>query len=394
MTLRLCAVALALLSPAAGQAQDKPAALPKVVLVGDSIRIGYEPLVARHLDGKADVVSPGKGAGDSAWLLKNLDDFVVKHKPDVVHLNVGLHDLRHDRTKDAYQIDREQYGKNLDAILTRLKKETKATIIFALTTPIDDAKHAKRGGGYDRFEIDVRRYNAVALAICRRHDVIVHDLHFVVTKAGKDKMLDKDGTHYNKDGKARLAEAVADCVVRHLGVRSARPAAKAGPDPEAAKKYRQAEAERDAKVPDYFKKLKVGQFVAPADADAWKKQRPKVREIVVKSLGEMPERPKPSARLIAREIHPHFTLESLTIPNGLDGEMTAYFFAPHAGKHKGKRPAILWLHSSSYDRNQLLWRGHNGGDEPLGETYAKAGYAVLAPDAAWYGGRATTGPSG
>ena len=29
--------------------------------------------------------------------------------------------------------------------------------------------------------------------------------------------------------------------------------------------------------------------------------------------------------------------------------MTAYFFAPTAEKFKGKRPAILWLHSSSYD---------------------------------------------
>jgi dienelactone hydrolase/lysophospholipase L1-like esterase len=391
---RILCLALFLPSlPLVVHAQDKRPTLPKVVLVGDSIRIGYEPFVAKHLDGKAEVVSPGsKAAGDSAWLLKNLDDFVIKHKPDVIHLNVGLHDLRHDRKKKSYQIEIETYEKNLDAILVRLKKETTATIVFASTTPIDDDRHAKRGGGYDRFEKDVTRYNDVALRVCRKHGVVVHDLHHLVHHVGAGKMLDKDGTHYTKDGKVRLAEAVTDCVVRHLGVRSAKPAAKAGPDPEAAKKYKQAEAERDAQVPAYFKKLKVGEFVAPSDADAWKKQRPKVREIVVQSLGEMPERPKPSARLITREIHPHFTLESLTIPNGLDGEMTAYFFAPH--NSKGKRPAVLWLHSSSYDRNQLLWRGHNGGDEPLGETYAKAGYAVLAPDAAWYGGRATKGPSG
>src|SRR3954466_15752330 len=131
--------------PLVAHAQDKRPALPKVVLVGDSIRIGYEPFVTKSLEGKADVVSPGsKAAGDSAWLVKNLDDFVIQHKPDLVHLNVGLHDLRFDRKKKTYQIDIEQYEKNLNAILTRLKKETTATIVFASTTPIDDDRHAKR----------------------------------------------------------------------------------------------------------------------------------------------------------------------------------------------------------------------------------------------------------
>src|SRR5690242_18356326 len=99
MTLRLSLLALCLLSLpfTTLRAQDKKSPYPKVVLVGDSIRIGYEPLVAKQLEGKAVVVSPGKANGDSAWLLKNLDDFVVKHKPDLIHFNVGLHDLRHDR---------------------------------------------------------------------------------------------------------------------------------------------------------------------------------------------------------------------------------------------------------------------------------------------------------
>jgi dienelactone hydrolase len=114
--------------------------------------------------------------------------------------------------------------------------------------------------------------------------------------------------------------------------------------------------------------------------------------VVERSLGDLPPRPKPSARLIAREVHPHFVLESLAIPNGLDGDMTAYLLLPH--DRKGAVPAVLWLHSSSYDRNQLLWPGHNGGDEPLGQVFTGVGFAVLAPDAAWYGGRAAAGPAG
>lgn len=387
--IRVIAVVGILLFALNASAQHK-ATLPQVVLVGDSIRLGYAPLVAKQLDGKAEVISP-EGAGDSAWLLKNLDDLVVKHRPDLVHFNVGLHDLRHQRKTKTYQIDIDTYEKNLDAIVTKLK-DTKAAIVFASTTPINDERHAKRKGGYDRFEKDVKRYNDAALRVTQKHGVIVHDLHFLVHHAGADKLLGTDGTHYTREGNARLAAAVADCVVRHLGVRHAKTPSKAGPDAEMAKKYRAAEAERDAQVPAVFKKLPVGEFRVPANADEWKKQRPKVAEIVTRSLGDLPERPGPSSHLVSREIHPHFSLESLTIPNGVDGEMTAYFLAPR--EHKGKRPTILWLHSSSYTRDQLLWRGHNGGDEPLGVTYAKAGYAVLAPDAAWYGGRDGNGPSG
>ena len=81
-------------------AQEKP--LPKVVLVGDSIRMGYAPLVAKRLDGKAIVVSAKPNGEDSGNVLRNLDEWVIKEKPDVVHFNAGLHDLK---LKDkSYQV--------------------------------------------------------------------------------------------------------------------------------------------------------------------------------------------------------------------------------------------------------------------------------------------------
>src|SRR4029078_9473625 len=61
---------------------------------------------------------------------------------------------------------------------------------------------------------------------------------------------------------------------------------------------------------------------------------------------------------------------------------------------KAPAPTILWLHSSSYDHNQLLQPNTNGGEEPLGVTLVKRGWVVFAPDAAWYGERAGQGPAG
>ena len=55
---------------------------------------------------------------------------------------------------------------------------------------------------------------------------------------------------------------------------------------------------------------------------------------------------------------------------------------------------ILWLHSSTPDKNQILTPSTNGGDEPLGECFVRAGYIVMAPDAYWYGDRADLTPAG
>lgn len=367
-------------------------ARPRVVLVGDSIRQGYAPLVQKALP-EAEVISP-KGAGDSAWLLKNLNALVLDHKPDLVHVNVGLHDLRKSRKDGSYQVPVEAYAKNLDALLGRLKK-TKAGIVFVLTTPVDDERGKKRGGPFGRFDADVRRYNAAALGVCARHGVPCHDLYALVTRSGGPKIMTGDGTHYTSEGKAIQARAVADCVRRHLLIRKARPGKEPVGDDKATEAYKLAEKERDAGVPDVFRKLSAPAFEPPADAAAWKKRRPEALAAVLKSLGDLPPRPKPSAKLLSAESWPGegFRVESLLIPNGVDGEMSALYFVP-SRLGDSKAPAILWLHSSSYDARQLLTPGYNGGSEPLGITFVKAGYVVLAPDACWYGHRSGKGPGG
>src|SRR4051794_38027700 len=61
---------------------DEPAKLPKVVLIGDSIRLGYAPTVAKQLEGKAVVVQSKSNGGDSARVLANLTAWAVAEKPD------------------------------------------------------------------------------------------------------------------------------------------------------------------------------------------------------------------------------------------------------------------------------------------------------------------------
>jgi len=187
---------------------------PRVVLVGDSIRMGYAPLVAKRLEGKAVVISAQANGEDTANVLKNLDAWVLKEQPAVVHLNAGLHDLK--VTDKKYQVPLADYEKNLNTILERIRTGTKAKIIFATSTPILDDLHAQRKVGFDRFEADVRKYNATALSVMKRAGVPVNDLHKAVEDGGKAKIMAGDGTHYTPQGYEMLAAIVTDSIVRAL----------------------------------------------------------------------------------------------------------------------------------------------------------------------------------
>jgi hypothetical protein len=76
--MRLATLALLLIPTAALAQQPQPKqALPRVLLLGDSIRLGYAPLVAKKLTGKAQVLSPKENAADTANMLKMLDRWLA-----------------------------------------------------------------------------------------------------------------------------------------------------------------------------------------------------------------------------------------------------------------------------------------------------------------------------
>jgi lysophospholipase L1-like esterase/dienelactone hydrolase len=371
--------------------------LPRVLLVGDSIRLGYAPLVAKKLDGVAEVVSVKENFADTATTLKMLDAVLADAKPTLVHFNCGLHDLKFGKKTMAHQVPIGEYTKNLKAIVERVRKTT-PHVIFANTTPIIDERHAARKADFDRFDKDVKAYNAHAFQEMEYLGVPVNDLNAIVGDGGVGELLAKDGTHYTPAGYERLADAVADTIKRHL--KSANPTRLKTPasGADAVKAYQDGEKANDALVPDAFKKMRVPPFPLPASEEEWKKQRPGVLAKVVASLGDLPPRPAtPKVKLVSVEHRwlpggKRFTIRRVRIDNGVDGEMSAMLLVPAV--KAAKVPAVLWLHSSSYDHTQLLAAGTNGGDEPLGITFVERGWAVLAPDAAWYGDRAGQGPAG
>jgi lysophospholipase L1-like esterase/dienelactone hydrolase len=378
--------------PSLALAQPPKTEFPKVLLLGDSIREGYAPLVAKKLEGLAEVIAPKENGGDTANTLKMLDKWLEAGKPVVVHFNCGLHDLKFGKKTNAFQVPPDDYAKNLKAIAERLRKET-PYVVFATTTPIIDDRHAARKADFDRFDKDVKTYNERAVKQMLELGIPVDDLYRIVRDGGAAELLGKDGTHYTPEGNERLADAVADCLRRQLKLRNPTVLKAPASGPEAVKSYQDAETSGNKLVPEVFKKMNVPEFAVPLSGRAWEQERPDVKKKVVDSLGDLPPRPaRPKAHLVSAEIRPGFRLERLRIDNGVDGVMSALMLIPDG--MKAPAPAILWLHSSSFDHNQLLQPNSNGGEEPLGITFVKRGWVVFAPDAAWYGDRAGQGPAG
>ena len=190
--------------------------MKRVILIGDSIRMGYQPVVERELGGLADVRGPGENGGTSDNVLTHLDEWAVSHEADLVHVNCGLHDIKRLRDADDIMVPLDRYRSNVEEILRTLVDRTSAGVIWATTTPVNERRHAERKG-FDRHERDVADYNRAAVDVARELGVEVNDLWGVVTRSGRDGLLAEDGVHFTQAGYGLLGKEVARAARGALG---------------------------------------------------------------------------------------------------------------------------------------------------------------------------------
>jgi len=189
--------------------------MTKVLLLGDSIRMSYQFLVADRLAPVAEVVGPAENCEFSEHTLACLDRWLAElGRPDVVHWNNGLHDCGHNPDRTPVQIPLEAYRTNIASILARLR-QTGATVLWATSTPAHpDRPFVDHAWSWRSQEID--RYNAAALEVVTSAGVPVNDLHAVVS-ADVDTLLSEDRLHLSEAGIDRCAEAVCRIVREQLG---------------------------------------------------------------------------------------------------------------------------------------------------------------------------------
>ena len=183
---------------------------PKILLLGDSIRMSYQPIVAELLAEEAEVVGPAENCQFSLYTLSALQRWLVElGPPDVVHWNNGIHDAGHNPNRRPIQIPLDVYAGNIELILKSLQA-TNAQVIWGTITPVHpDRPFRDDQWSWRNEEID--RYSKAALAIMAENDIPVNDLHAVVS-SDVDRYLAEDMLHLSEEGKQACAKAVAEAV--------------------------------------------------------------------------------------------------------------------------------------------------------------------------------------
>ncbi len=197
---------------------DETPGLPRVLILGDSISIGYTPFVREKLQGVANVYRPDDNCSSTTYGLAKLDEWLADGHWDLIHFNFGLHDLKHVNEKgepvavDAgrRQVAAELYEQQLEAIVQRLQ-QTGAKLVWCSTTPIPAGASARMEGS----EVE---YNRIAQNVIRRvlgEDRVTNDLH----SAALAKLTDIQqpaNVHFTEDGSRYLAERVATVIQQQL----------------------------------------------------------------------------------------------------------------------------------------------------------------------------------
>ena len=188
--------------------------LARVLILGDSISMGYHRFVVEALTDEATVVRPKENCAGTTKGIQKIDEWLAIDGGnfDVIHFNFGLHDLKRVKESgrnsndpsDPPQADIEAYEKNLRQIVSRLKS-TGASLIFATTTPVP------LGVKPHRAPEDPARYNAAARKIMAENKILINDLYGRALKKLTQIQRPAD-VHFNATG----SEWLAGDVIRHI----------------------------------------------------------------------------------------------------------------------------------------------------------------------------------
>lgn len=191
--------------------------LPHVLIIGDSISIGYTLPTRALLQGKVNLHRIPTNGGPTIKGLTEIDKWLGKRKWDLIHFNWGLHDLKYmgkDGTNlvpkekgGVVQVPLADYEKNLEKLVVRMKKSAKQ-LVWRNTTPIPPGSRARYAG-------DSIKYNQAAARVMKKLKIPTLDLFNPSMKNMKEWMKKAD-VHYYPNGSQSLAEIVAKDILKRL----------------------------------------------------------------------------------------------------------------------------------------------------------------------------------
>lgn len=192
--------------------------MKKVILIGDSIRMGYDKYIKAALDGTAEVYYPGENCRFATYVLRFVHEWKKKGEwptdVDIVHWNAGLWDLPEIMGDDPVT-PIAHYADTIARIDKRLRLLfPNAKLVFATCTAVQEEKY---GAVFKRRNCVIREYNAAAIRALSGTDTVIDDLYEITENCPES--CHSDMTHYStSEGIELVGGKVLSVICRELGV--------------------------------------------------------------------------------------------------------------------------------------------------------------------------------
>lgn len=201
--------------------------MTRVMLIGDSIRLGYQDEVKKELGSDYFVWGSDDNARFAKYTLNELgrmfeqfseqkdavyDNALLQPTttlskdityPDIIHWNNGLWDTSIVCPEDGSFTPIPEYLEYMSKILRELRKVTDR-IIFATTTPVKPVNPNQKND-------IITEYNKHIIEFMKKEGVVVNDLNALVS-SDIDRFISLDNIHLSDDGKRVCAKQISDYI--------------------------------------------------------------------------------------------------------------------------------------------------------------------------------------
>lgn len=192
--------------------------MKNILLIGDSIRIGYDKSVEKSLQGIANVYYPDDNCRFASYVLRYLHIYkqlLNGGEADVIHWNAGLWDCIRLFEEEPHT-PKDVYAYYIERVCIRIKKLfPTASVIFATSTHV---LSEKMGKDFKRYNEEIEEYNRIAVEIVKKYGFSVNDLYAV--SAALPESAHSDAVHYyTPAGTEALTKQVLKCLSEELELR-------------------------------------------------------------------------------------------------------------------------------------------------------------------------------
>ena len=192
--------------------------MKKIVLIGDSIRMGYDKYVKEALAGVAEVYYPEENCRFAEYVLRYAHEWKSNGKwgddVDLVHWNAGLW--------DALELFGDEPLSTVDyyeSVISRIDKRLRmlfpnAKIVFATSTAVKEEWATPE---FRRHNSTIEKYNAAAVRALADTDTVINDLY--PYSASMPDSYRSDWVHYyTPEGTELMGGRVISVICDMIGI--------------------------------------------------------------------------------------------------------------------------------------------------------------------------------